>query len=351
MNPDGGLRAAVFVRAGIVLLRIELADPLYRFVHPARFILCTRLKSVTWIGDFMQLRLLTFVLALLVACAPAFADDWLVIKLRGTVEQLVDTNWTALQRGDAVPDDRTVRTGPDGQVDLQRGKEVVTLGASTQVQIHDQTDTRFTTVQEDFGNVEVEAEVQNAPHFVVETQFLAAVVKGTHFTVVANDIGASVAVARGAVAVQSMASKRNTTVTIGQTVMVASTSDMVLGGTGPLPAVYSPDGSMFRAPMPDSAPIPVLPGSVTQATNSMPRTAPEATPVVTTAALVNPADLAVVGQLRGSLGSTLAPGTTSPGASSAPAKEEPPNLLTIAVGLLIGVVIGAVALALRRAVG
>src|SRR5882724_7831354 len=124
----------------------------------------------------MRLRLLAFVIALLVACAPALADDWLVIKLRGTVEQLVDTNWTVLQRGDAVPDDRTVRTGPDGHVDLLRGKEVVTLGASTQVQIHDKTDARFTTVQQDFGSVEVEAEVQNAPHFVVDTQFLAAVV-------------------------------------------------------------------------------------------------------------------------------------------------------------------------------
>ena len=195
----------------------------------------------------MPLRLISFLLALFLVCAPAFADDWTVIKLRGTVEQLIDTTWTALARGDVVPDDRTVRTGPDGHVDLQRGKEVVTLGASTQVQIHDKTDARFTTVQQDFGSVEVEAEVENAPHFVVDTQFLAAVVKGTHFVVTSSQLGASVTVDRGFVAVQSKASKRSTTVTVGQTASVAPVSDIVLSGTGTLPAVFGPDGTQVVA--------------------------------------------------------------------------------------------------------
>ena len=323
-----------------MLLRIELADPLYRFVHPARFILCTRLKSVTWIGDFMQLRLLTFVLALLVACAPAFADDWLVIKLRGTVEQLVDTNWTALQRGDAVPDDRTVRTGPDGQVDLQRGKEVVTLGASTQVQIHDQTDTRFTTVQEDFGNVEVEAEVQNAPHFVVETQFLAAVVKGTHFVVATRWTGASVSVDRGFVAVQSKASGRSTTVTVGQTASIVPASDIVLSGSGTLPAVFSAEGTEI-----------VPAGSLSGATHfTMPVGTGGTLPggSIQTATLVSPANVSTVTHLRGSLGGNTYGWAFGGNTKAVVAKDEAMRPGILVGGVLIGIMIGGLALLFRR---
>ena len=295
---------------------------------------------------------LLVVVASLLAASAALADDWVVIKLRGDVQQqLADGTWTALARGDSVPDDRMIRTQIDGHVDLQRGQEVLTLGASTQVQIHDKADVRYTTVQEDFGSVEVEAQVENVKHFEVDTKFLAAVVKGTHFIVTATDTGASVAVTRGIVAVESMASKRNTSVTVGQTVVVASANDMVVGGTGPLPAVFAPDGSVFQAASPVSAPIPDLSGPTAQAPAPAAQSQPDA-PMVT-AVLVNPADMAAVTgpQLRGSLGAAGL-GTALQQTVMAPQpKEEPPNLLTIGIGLLVGIVIGAVALALRRAVG
>jgi hypothetical protein len=305
------------------------------------------------VGEAMRsFRLFIFVvLASLLAAAPALADDWTVIKLRGDVQQLIDGNWTVLNRGDIVPDDRSIRTQIDGHADLQRGQEVVTLGASTQIQIHDKADVRYTTVQQDSGTVEVEAQVENVKHFEVDTKFLAAVVKGTHFIVTATDTGASVAVSRGMVAVESMASKRNTTVTVGQTVVVASANDMVVGGTGPLPAVFAPDGSVFEAASLASAPVPDLSGSTALASAPAAQNQPDA-PMVT-AVLVNPADVAAVTgpQLRGSFGAAGL-GTALRQAVMAPQpKEEPSNLLTIGIGLLIGIVIGAVALALRRAVG
>ena len=290
------------------------------------------------------------VLTALLACSPALADDWTVVKLRGGVQQLIDTNWTDLKRGDVVPDDRTVRTLADGHVDLQRAAEIVTLGASTQVQIHDKTDTRYTTVQQDFGTVEIEAEVENVQHFAVETKFLAAVVKGTHFIVTANDLGASVTVDRGFVAVESAASHRTTTVTIGQTASVAPASDLILGGTGTLPAIYAPDGVVVRA---EGSPAQIepraaLPGGGALITAG--GTASDET--TTTAMLLGPANGPVaIPKLRGTLslpgdlgGLSLAPGQTS-------IKEQPINLMTILVGLLVGIVIGALALALRRSVG
>jgi len=300
----------------------------------------------------LNLRLVVIVTVLLVACAPALADDWLVIKLRGTVEQLVDTTWTALQRGDSVPDDRTVRTGPDGHVDLQRGQEVVTLGASTQVQIHDKTDQRFTTVQQDFGTVEVEAQVQNAPHFEVDTQFLAAVVKGTHFVVTSSDLGASVTVDRGFVAVQSKASKRSTTVTVGQTASIAPETDIVLSGTGTLPAVFGPDGAQV---VPAGSPSGAIHFSADDGSGSGTATGAPVTPLpgtdgasVQTATLVSPVNINSTTQLRGSLGSTGLGYVLGTPAPAAPAKEEVMRPGVLVGGVLIGVMIGALALLFRR---
>ncbi len=185
--------------------------------------------------------------AALVACSPAFADDWVVIKLRGGVEQQIEGNWAELKRGDVVSDDRPIRTLADGHVDLQRDQEVVTMGASTQIRIHDQTGARFTTVEQSSGSVEVDAEIRNVQHFSVETPYLAAVVKGTHFIVTAAPTGGSVTVSRGFVAVVSKASQHSTTVTVGQTASVDPQSDLTVAGSGTLPAILGADGQPVAA--------------------------------------------------------------------------------------------------------
>ena len=140
-------------------------------------------------------------LALALVAAPAFADDWTAVKLRGVVLHLVEGEWVKMARGDVVPDGDVIRTLAGARVDMQRGAEMVTLGGDTQVQIFDKDGQQFTTVKQYFGTVEIEAEVQNVEHFAVQTQYLAAVVKGTHFVVRADSDGAEVTVDRGHVAV------------------------------------------------------------------------------------------------------------------------------------------------------
>src|SRR6185369_12864178 len=118
---------------------------------------------------------------------------------------------------------------------------------NTQITIHDKPGDRpYTTVNEDFGSVEVEAERLNVQHFAVETQFLAAVVKGTHFTVSADGAGSSVKVNRGQVAVQSIATGRTTTVTVDQEARVSTGTDLVVAGLGDLPPVLDPGGAVLR---------------------------------------------------------------------------------------------------------
>ncbi len=164
------------------------------------------------------------------------------MKLRGAVQQMVGATWVSLKRGDIVPDDRFVRTLADGHVDFQRNKEIVTLAPGSLIQIIDRSDEHFTTIRQAFGSVEVEAEVEHAPHFSVETPYLAAVVKGTHFIVRSGGDAASVTVQRGMVAVESLASHSTAMITVGQTATVGKLVDFSVSGSGTLPVIVDANG-------------------------------------------------------------------------------------------------------------
>jgi hypothetical protein len=172
----------------------------------------------------------------------AMADDWLVTKLRGNAAQLVDGKWLPLHRGDIVPDDRAIHT-LEGRLSLQRGKETIDLGSQTAIRIVDRNGQQFTTVRQYFGTVGVEAEVRDVQHFAVQTPHIAAVVKGTRFTVHSDEHGAEVSVERGRVAVKDGDTGQSVLLGVGQS---ASTSDgggnLEVSGDGDLPVIHGVDG-------------------------------------------------------------------------------------------------------------
>lgn len=190
----------------------------------------------------MLLRLVASLIVLALWSLPAFADDWVAVKLRGIAEALGESGWVALQRGDIVSDDRLVRTLADARLELQRGQEIITLGPNSQISIDDSAGEGQTIVRQDFGTVEVEAEVKVVEHFTVQTKFLAAVVKGTHFIVTADAAGASVEVTRGLVAVEATESKHKTSVAAGYTASIAKSGDLFVRGAGALPKIYDAKG-------------------------------------------------------------------------------------------------------------
>lgn len=184
-------------------------------------------------------------LAAVLFAGPAIADDWVADKLRGKVLQLVDGQWQPLARGDVVPDSRPVRTLATGYVSFTRGGETVELGPRTQVQIYDRAGSKpFTTVKQYFGSVSVEAEVQNVQHFAVQTPYLAAVVKGTRFTVTSGKSSASVSVRRGHVAVEDKQNDTHVTLSVGQSAKVDTDKGGALEvtGHGTLPPVLDAKG-------------------------------------------------------------------------------------------------------------
>lgn len=178
----------------------------------------------------------------------SFADDWTAVRLRGQV-LVYNDGWVKLERGDVVSDDSIIRTLTRGRVSFVRGAETIDLLPDSQIRIVDQTGRKFTTVMSDYGTVEIEAEVQNVEHFAVATPFLAAVVKGTSFSVSSTDVGSQVSVKRGRVLVQDGSSRDSVTIVAGQTAS-SSSSDagepLIVTETASSPA--SPGAGPTTAP-------------------------------------------------------------------------------------------------------
>jgi hypothetical protein len=94
--------------------------------------------------------------------------------------------------------------------------------------------------------VSVEAQVEDVQHFAVETSVLAAVVKGTKFTVHAGKTGAAVSVQRGHVEVDDHRNGSHVLISIGQSASIdlAKGNDLtVVEGSGSAPAVTSENAS------------------------------------------------------------------------------------------------------------
>lgn len=196
--------------------------------------------------------LMAWALTLVAMAGPALADDWIATKLRGQVLQLVDGEWVRLARGDVVPDGRVIRSLANGRAEFSRGEEAVTIAANTQIQIIDRDGRQFTTVKQQFGVVEVEAEVRNVEHFAVETPFMAAVVKGTRFAVISGKTTTEVDVIRGHVAVESEITHAMTTIAAGQSALAGRDVQLQVSGRGDLPDIVDANGNVIAI---DGVPI------------------------------------------------------------------------------------------------
>ena len=169
------------------------------------------------------------VIALVATTGAEQAQFWTAAKLRGNVEQQINGKWVPLKRGDAIQDGQFVRTSNNGVVEFQRGKETFSLSPSTVVQVLDKLGKQYTTVKATSGQVTVVADVRDVKHFEVDTPFLAAVVKGTIFTVKTGKRGSSVSVDRGRVAVEDAHSHQSVIVAKGQAVSSSGAGLTVTG--------------------------------------------------------------------------------------------------------------------------
>lgn len=186
------------------------------------------------------MKIILFFLSLLVT-APVLATEWQVERVRGEVSQQISGAWHAVARGDVIPSERYIRTGATGRVGLVRGREAIELEGDTQIRIRDAGADLMTTVLQDFGVVTIDVERRNVEHFSVQTRFLAAVVKGTRFTVRSDDLSSAVKVDRGTVQVQDKINDLVSDVRPGQAAVVGAESPLLVEGRGAI-GVFSFEG-------------------------------------------------------------------------------------------------------------
>jgi hypothetical protein len=173
----------------------------------------------------------------------ALGDDWIASRLMGSVQQQVAGKWLTVARGDTIPDGHLVRTLSGARVTLVRGTETVELAPGTQLVIHDRGAVKpFTTITQTAGTVSIEADVRNVKHFAVDTPYLAAIVKGTRFTVTAQKANSSVSVRRGHVQVESLKNHEIVILAVGQEATVGEEGGIVVSGEGKLPTVVGANG-------------------------------------------------------------------------------------------------------------
>nr|WP_262913783.1 FecR family protein [Rhizobium halophilum] len=140
-----------------------------------------------------------------------------------------------------IPNSSWISTGPRGRVELERGVEKVSFGPKTLAAIFTENGlfSRETRVVQQKGEIALDIEKRSRPHTYVHTPFLAAVVKGTSFTVTVTAKAASVSVEEGLVQVSSFTGGQSTNVGPGQQVTVDQAQNMSVAGLDEPPSVFS----------------------------------------------------------------------------------------------------------------
>lgn len=158
-----------------------------------------------------MLRLSSYLLAVLagslIAATAASADEekWTVSEVAGVAQVAAPMAAAhALHTGDALQPGATLTTGADGKVAFTDGKTVVTMAANSRLTMPTDTSDVMTRFSQDLGSVFFKVEKRPMQHFEVKTLLVAAVVKGTQFTVTASATEHAVDVTEGLVEVVAM---------------------------------------------------------------------------------------------------------------------------------------------------
>jgi hypothetical protein len=150
-------------------------------------------------------------------------DEWRIVQASGEI-WINSAGADVVSLGDTrrIAPGTTLATSASGRVLLQRGAETMVIGPGTIMQLPKNSSRLFTTVIEIMGEIEIEVEKRNVEHFSVKTPHLAAVVKGTRFTVSAGENESAVTVTRGLVEVEALQTGERTDLRPGQVAEVSN---------------------------------------------------------------------------------------------------------------------------------
>lgn len=201
----------------------------------------TCLKSV---GRYVVLAVFA---ALLPFAAQAEGVNWQIEKMSGDVRVLSeDAQPVSLGAGRALSEGSVIETGTDGRVILSRGDESIVVSPNTSLSLAPESNRgMMTTILQRMGTILLSVDKKDRQHFEVETPYLAAVVKGTKFTVTVDGKGSAVHVVEGAVEVIDLGTGDVGLIRPGQTAQsfASAAGGLSVSGPGAAPVERGADKS------------------------------------------------------------------------------------------------------------
>ena len=127
---------------------------------------------------------LVLVIALLIP-ASAAAADWKIVRMSGDVRVYHnDVTWISLKQDYRLKPGEAVWTGRNGRVMLASASGRLLLKPRSMVRIPVRSSRgSYSVLHQYSGTIEADIDSRKTRHFSVKTPFLAAVVKGTKFTI------------------------------------------------------------------------------------------------------------------------------------------------------------------------
>ena len=132
----------------------------------------------------LSLGILALVISLC-ASASAFAADWTVVRMSGDVRIFQNNvTWVALSANRKLMPGDAIWTGRNGRVMLSYDEGQVILKPRSMIKIPAQVLSNQSTVLfQSMGALNAEIDKRDESHFSIHTPYLAAVVKGTKFSI------------------------------------------------------------------------------------------------------------------------------------------------------------------------
>ncbi|MEX2615328.1 MAG: FecR family protein [Alphaproteobacteria bacterium] len=148
---------------------------------------------------------------------------WTVQTVSGDARHTIGATESPLAGGDQVGIGSKITTAAGARVILARGAERMTMSPGSEIVIPAETGGMVTRILQNLGTLLLKVNNRPEQHFEVATPYLAAVVKGTTFTVSVDTNGSAVHVIEGLVQVDDVRSGQSGLVRPGQTGVVPST--------------------------------------------------------------------------------------------------------------------------------
>ncbi|MEH6678019.1 FecR family protein [Phenylobacterium sp.] len=134
----------------------------------------------------------------------ALAAEWRLTEVTGRVRVAAPGQSPATGApNQAVPVGADITTAAGGRAVLTNGAQRIVIGPNSRMTVANGEGAGMTRIMQDLGSILFQVDKQSRPHFRVDTPLLAAVVKGTTFTVAIGAKSDTVHVAEGLVEVRA----------------------------------------------------------------------------------------------------------------------------------------------------